>query len=711
MPQEIYNEGRVVGLSAWELYKRQALSNGVPEPEIPNEREWLASMIGAGASMVLKITDANRGFVAGVHEYELPANSNLTGAGVIVATPFMGDCEFSDTAGSALWAKKIISYGSLIENDATKSPTSSDVPVGTSINSYKECVSEFLKITDGIVYTKQANWIERSENRTESFSGDAEQVAFPLTTTESVLGLTSVTINNVAVNPNEYSYNADTKTITFSTAPADNASIVIKYNVINTEPAKDIDPNFNNSSTVVRLQFASDLKHEVSILLTGFTNKRILQALSGYAHNVDGYAIGGSTDTENNDWVNGGLLGPEIIPWASKIVFMVTSSSYTFANDLDRRIPYGDAYPLPSSTLDIDGIHFYGELANGSVKSGTVVDFNSINLTDYYSKHSSASTLGEYINSANFGINDNISNLVAWYPGMTGEKIKAAQDAASSANFFPPALYAAKISETNARNEVQLIPLDTAAPGTVKGFSNPTDAANYAALMTENYALYYNPQTNSYSFVVPGLPQSDWPGAAKISYLTAPKASITTGSASAKFIALNNASGEDYGTTGAEGDIVVGPANKLNWSTLLQALPANYAIDVLGNKLRALGMELESDSTIGKSPANIVAEVATNKVTVTGDYPVSITTSQNSEDSTTNLATLNSNSAYKSGTEFIEFSNGLRLYISNTPGGPDPTNVPLGSIGIGWIGDSVIEEVTSENPPTEESDSRPAMGG
>ena len=48
----------------------------------------------------------------------------------------------------------------------------------------------------------------------------------------------------------------------------------------------------------------------------------------------------------------------------------------------------------------------------------------------------------------------------------------------------------------------------------------------------------------------------------------------------------------------------------------------------------------------------------------------------------TNEVVLESGTSIKSGTNFIEFSNGKRLYISNTD--PGTTNVPEGSIGIGW---------------------------
>ena len=102
MPQEIYNEGRVVGLSAWELFVKQALGDGMSPEVIPNEQQWLTSMIGMGSSMILKISADTQ---AGVHDYPLPINSNLSAAGVIIANPFMGDCAWD----SSTWATKVLS--------------------------------------------------------------------------------------------------------------------------------------------------------------------------------------------------------------------------------------------------------------------------------------------------------------------------------------------------------------------------------------------------------------------------------------------------------------------------------------------------------------------------------------------------------------------------------------------------------------------------
>ena len=159
MPQEIYNEGRVVGLSAWEIFKRQALGNGVSENDIPNEREWLASMVGSGASMILRIPSGTQ---AGINDFELPSGSSLSAAGIIIANPFIGTCEYDESIGAANWAKKVTSYGPLILNNQEHYPNPQhteevpEIPGDTDYSSYINSINEFSKITDGIVYIKNA---------------------------------------------------------------------------------------------------------------------------------------------------------------------------------------------------------------------------------------------------------------------------------------------------------------------------------------------------------------------------------------------------------------------------------------------------------------------------------------------------------------------------------------------------------------------------
>ena len=54
MPSNIYNEGRVVGYSAYEVYVRHCLSED-PTIEPASETEWLASSLAFGASLLLKV--------------------------------------------------------------------------------------------------------------------------------------------------------------------------------------------------------------------------------------------------------------------------------------------------------------------------------------------------------------------------------------------------------------------------------------------------------------------------------------------------------------------------------------------------------------------------------------------------------------------------------------------------------------------------------
>ena len=54
MPKEIFNEGRVAGISSYSEYVRQ-LKSVDPTFDVCTEREWLSASLGTGSSMVLKI--------------------------------------------------------------------------------------------------------------------------------------------------------------------------------------------------------------------------------------------------------------------------------------------------------------------------------------------------------------------------------------------------------------------------------------------------------------------------------------------------------------------------------------------------------------------------------------------------------------------------------------------------------------------------------
>ena len=161
----LYNEGRVVGYSAYELYVKQQQSI---DPDTPpaSERQWLASTIAMGSSMLLRI-NADTNHESGEEwmlEIPFPHEANKTtmlcAANTIVASFFKGDATYlDDSSGVGGWAQRITDYGDLISNTAQSSPNGQVGPTGTVPNqtldkwSQKEKneLSQYLKIVDGIV--------------------------------------------------------------------------------------------------------------------------------------------------------------------------------------------------------------------------------------------------------------------------------------------------------------------------------------------------------------------------------------------------------------------------------------------------------------------------------------------------------------------------------------------------------------------------------
>ena len=179
--KEIYNEGRVVGLSAWELYVRQQLSTN-PNIPLPTEREWLSSTVGSGNSMLLKIPS---GTTSGYHDYKLPATSALCAASHIIASVFVGDGVF-DSDG---WATKVTDYGKLIPNNYEMYPSTPGQPQNVPADitqglpddefeldsTFKDICSEYCKIVDGVCY-QPGTWNQYHRDGVEKeFSPDPTQ--------------------------------------------------------------------------------------------------------------------------------------------------------------------------------------------------------------------------------------------------------------------------------------------------------------------------------------------------------------------------------------------------------------------------------------------------------------------------------------------------------------------------------------------------------
>ena len=92
MPRELWNQGRVVGYSSYEMYVRQFLSEN-PDKEPASEREWLSSTVANGSSIILKVTTLGWERVDDGWEKTIPldANSRLCAANTIYGSFFSGE--------------------------------------------------------------------------------------------------------------------------------------------------------------------------------------------------------------------------------------------------------------------------------------------------------------------------------------------------------------------------------------------------------------------------------------------------------------------------------------------------------------------------------------------------------------------------------------------------------------------------------------------
>lgn len=157
MPQELYNEGRVVGYSAYEVYVKQH-ANEDPNTPPATERQWLASSLAMGSSMLLKLpASPNRKEDENwIYEAKFPNASRLCAVNTVIASFFKGDAPVDSTG---LWATRVSDYGDLISNTSSSSPNGKVGPTGTvpskSIadwpKSVRDQLRDYMKIVDGIV--------------------------------------------------------------------------------------------------------------------------------------------------------------------------------------------------------------------------------------------------------------------------------------------------------------------------------------------------------------------------------------------------------------------------------------------------------------------------------------------------------------------------------------------------------------------------------
>jgi len=409
MPREIYNEGRVVGYSAYEIYVKHHLSED-PTGPIASEREWLASSIAMGSSMLAKIpvmelTDEDsHGYI----DIPLPSNSVLAAANTIIASFFDGEAEWSDVTctgtssptGGA-WATRVTDYGQAISN------TSSSYPGATvSADQHNNVPRKTLE-----------DWTQAQKDKLRSYMK---------------------IVDGIVIQPGKW------------------------VNAPNNPPTKDLKPTLAGVAyPTIRLHIKGSIKANTQpyILFTGFTIQSVLTGTVG---------ADGSTDTPSPQ--NGDFLGPGIFPWANKIVFSVPTSYivYFASGAYKRKINPDNPVGLTGDTKhirvsDTPVIDMKSGSADGNLDEPVLENYyNTAQATDikFYENTTSANSLAEKKKSR---IPDTVSDFTTLGDGVSVLTVY------SKKAIYPPALYGTFVDSTGGEF---LHPIDVVAPGSVKMFFN-----------------------------------------------------------------------------------------------------------------------------------------------------------------------------------------------------------------------------------------------
>lgn len=321
--RELWNEGRVVGLSAHEIYVRQHM---IEDPTTPpaSEREWLAASLGSGASVLVHVGQTTGGDQDHhIVEIRLPEDgqyrTNLCAANTIVASYFNGDAE--EIPGTQV-ASRVTSYGRLISNDSSSYPQGEVSDAATlpkkTVTDWDDAqidsLASYMRVLDGVVL-QPGTWSKYYKSYT--FDGE-----------------TYVGTNGQGVNVIEREH--DTPIILDAVG----------------EPKSDFIPDMSGCP-VIRLHVKGRIDTPFWMLLTGFTMRSVVVGSSKYET--------GCLATDNPE--NGDYLGPENYPWANKIIFQVPTAAIRYDSLYTRKIARGSTKTVQDSAIidfrDTDPATYY----------------------------------------------------------------------------------------------------------------------------------------------------------------------------------------------------------------------------------------------------------------------------------------------------------------------------------------------------------------
>lgn len=538
MTKQIWNEGRVVGLSAWEIYVRQHMSIHGDTVPVASEQEWLASSLTMGSSLLLRIPNSNNidSITESTHyaiDIPLPSNTRIGAANTILASFFDGDATFADINDAswsmsepcphAGWAQKVTDYGELISNTSDASPadtvdsknTISQVPIQTdnfedwSLDK-KNKLRDYMKIVDGIVI-QPGTW---KDNKSEG-----------------------------------------------------------------EEPHRDEIQDLSDRP-VVRLHIKGKISSSPIILLTGFSIRSVLAGVTaiGDIEEGEGRNNNPSIDPSVNGWQHGEFLGPAIYPWVNKIVFSVPSSyiAYFESSKYERKLPDVNTAKqkiiADKAVIDMN--------SNGNVSLPSANDPHDFyDITSGWTQETNG-TLPTYTGAS---IKYDVAHFTTLGDGT------AVLVTYQKKSIYPPALYGSYVSSDG---ENYIDPIDCVAPGSMKMFI--TDDAAVLKEYEETYPgtqgiaknartgeLYtYNSSSETLRPIATlkyeEIPDSHGHGRATV---------IQAGDNIGKSLSvMDRETGKVFRSAGTA-DILNATRGTIHWDQLLQAFHENKSIDLISSAL------------------------------------------------------------------------------------------------------------------------------
>lgn len=628
MSKDLYNEGRVVGYSQYELYVKQALASGVSDATSDNggvtvasEQEWLASSLASGASMILRMPNVKSTIDDGysVVDIQLPQNSRLYAANTILAQFFYGEVETSSS---------VVKVKNAYKDDSSEASTLNHV-WANNVTDYGQ----------GVITNNSSNGpigeVSWSDNYGYKYHTDVSH------------SYTGALVNNDSFNICSWDDNHIAQLKEYMQIVDGGIVHSGKFTKLTkTSPKSDLSPDITggeNKEEILRIVFRGTITHHPLILLTGFTIGSVLAGVAG---------LDGSVDTDAPE--DGDFLGPSIIPWATKVTWVVPNSyiNYFMARSYRRKItPDDPKFITVGDTSVIDQ-------KSKSGKAGTTTyQFDAPVAENYYANATETDAKFYWANGTPLTQKQasRVSNTVDGFATLgDGTSVLTVYQKSS---IYPPALYSTFVTK---KGQNYLHPLDSVAPGTIKMFANGTedDLKNYQETFSGTTAMN---KTSDGRIQI--LDQNN-----KIMDI-----------AKIEFVKAKN-SGENYnypdesGTTSAAKDESRPDLVKLTiGKKSVYLLPLSSTIDEspiqsnLANKLNALQLTSANSNDNISWTSLVYALFKGRSVDILNTRLKSA------------KSTLIANEGYL---EFGPENDKLRLYISDTA--PSTAGVPVGSIGIGW---------------------------